>query len=187
MEISVKSGEVLRGAGEVEASCFCIHAPIHERVPHARAVFHTHMPFASALARLEDPRIRPIGQTEVGMMGTIAYDMDYAGPAFDPEEGARLAGMFGDKKILMMGNHGVATVGVTVAEAYDLLYYIERAAQVQLYAMWTGQKLLEMPKSVVETTIKSYSGQKFRHGSPCDYHFAALKRILDRKEPDYRD
>ena len=49
-----------------------------------------------------------------------------------------------DKTILFMGNHGVATIGKTVAEAYDKLYYVERAAQVQLYAMWTGQPLREL-------------------------------------------
>lgn len=180
-------GKVLRGEGEVEQSCYAIHAPIHRKLPQAAAVFHTHMPFASALTRLEDPRIKPIGQTEVGMMTKIGYDMDYAGPAFDPEEGERLADLFGDKKILFMGNHGVATTGKSVAEAYDLLYYVERAAQVQLYAMWTGQKLKTMPQPILEQTMNSFSGQTFKHGKSYDYHFAALKRILDRREPDYRD
>jgi ribulose-5-phosphate 4-epimerase/fuculose-1-phosphate aldolase len=185
MEVSWE-GEVLKGSGEVERSCYAIHAPIHRKVPYAKAVFHTHMPFASALTRLEDPKIKPIGQTEVLMMNKIAYDMDYAGPAFDPEEGERLADLFGGKKVLFMGSHGVATAGESVAEAYDLLYYTERAAQVQLYAMWTGQKLLPMAPNVVESMLNG-SGQKFKHGKPCDYHFAALKRILDRQEPDYRN
>lgn len=179
-------GKVLRGSGEVEQSCYAIHAPIHRKLPRAACVMHTHMPFASALTRLEDPRIKPIGQTEAGMMDRIAYDMDYTGPAFDPEEGERLADLFGDKKVLFMGNHGVATIGRSVAEAYDLLYYTERAAQVQLYAMWTGQPLKYMSQDVIERTKRDFSGQKFEHGRPCDYHFAALKRILDRQEPDYK-
>lgn len=179
-------GRVLRGSGEVERSCYAIHAPIHRKVPRAACVMHTHMPFASALTRLEDPRIKPIGQTEVGMMDRIAYDVDYQGPAFDPEEGERLADLFGDKTVLFMGNHGVATIGRTVAEAYDLLYYTERAAQVQLYAMWTGQPLKEMPRDVIERTKRDFSAQKLERGRPCDYHFEALKRILDRREPDYK-
>ena len=99
------------------------------------------MPFASALARLEDQSILPIGQTELGTMMHTAYDDIYTGPAFDPAEGERLAGLIGDKTVLMMANHGVATVGNSVAEAYDRLYYLERVAQVQLYAMWTGRPL----------------------------------------------
>jgi ribulose-5-phosphate 4-epimerase/fuculose-1-phosphate aldolase len=180
-------GEVVRGAGEVEQSCFAIHSPIHRKLPRAKAVFHTHMPFASALTRLADPKIKPIGQTEVIMMAKTGYDMDYTGPAFDPEEGERLADLVGDHKVLFMGNHGVATVTETVAEGVDLLYYTERAAQVQLYAMWTGQELLPMPETVVQKTMNVGGGQKFLHGKPSEYHFRALKRILDKSEPDYKD
>ena len=104
-------GALLAGEGMIEQSCYCIHAPMHRLLPDAAAVFHTHMPYASALARLEDPRILPIGQTELGIMMVTGYDNTYAGPAFDPAEGERLAGVIGDKKVLMMANHGVATVG----------------------------------------------------------------------------
>jgi len=180
-------GKILRGEGEVEQSCYAIHAPIHRLIPRAKAVFHTHMPYASALTRLEDPKLKPIGQTECIMMRRTGYDMDYTGPAFDPDEGERLAEILGDHKVLFMGNHGIATVAETIAEAFDLLYYTERAAQVQLYAMWTGQKLLEMPKPIVEKTMNTGAGQTFRHGRPYDYHFRALKRILDRQQPDYKN
>src|ERR1700751_3766426 len=95
MEGGIDDGKVRRGTGDVERSCYCIHAPIHKALPHAGAVFHTHMPYASALTRLEDPRIKEIGQTEVGLMDMIAYDDDYTGPAFDPAEGGRLAPSIG--------------------------------------------------------------------------------------------
>lgn len=186
MEVGIDDGQVKRGEGDVERSCYCIHAPIHRALPHAKAVFHTHMPFASALTRLEDPRIKEIGQTEVGMMGQIAYDDEYTGPAIDPQEGARLAKVIGDKSILFMANHGISTVGETVAEAYDRLYYVERAAQVQIYAMWTGQKLKQLPDAVVEKTKRDIGrSAQFEGPSPAERHFNALKRILDREEPDY--
>src|SRR6516165_7038477 len=111
MEVGIDDGEVKSGAGEVERSCYCIHAPIHKALPQARAVFHTHMPYASALTRLEDPCIKEIGQTEVGLMDAIAYDDNYTGPAFDPAEGERLAKVLGNKTVLFMANHGVTTVG----------------------------------------------------------------------------
>jgi ribulose-5-phosphate 4-epimerase/fuculose-1-phosphate aldolase len=144
------------------------------------------MPYASALTRLEDPRIKEIGQTEVGMMGQIAYDDEYTGPALDPAEGERLAGVIGDKTVLFMANHGISTVGETVADAYDRLYYVERAAQVQIYAMWTGQRLKELPDAVVEKTRRDI-GQTVPLKGPtaAQRHFGALKRILDREEPDY--
>ncbi len=184
MEVGIDDGEVKSGAGDVERSCYCIHAPIHKALPQAQAVFHTHMPFASALTRLEDPRIKEIGQTEVGMINAIAYDDDYAGPAVDPAEGARLARVIADKTILFMANHGITTVGVTVAEAYDRLYYVERAAQVQIYAMWTGERLKKLPDPVVEKTKRDFGGSRY-DPPPAQRHFEALKRMLDRKEPDY--
>ena len=188
-------GKVKRGSGDVERSAYAIHMPMHRANPnHCAAVFHTHMPYTSALTRLEDPRIKEIGQTEVIMMGKIAYDDDYDGPAHDPSEGDRLARILGDKTILFMANHGVTTVGNTVAEAYDRLYYIERVAQVQLFAMWTGQRLKQLPTSIVDRTAR-VNGQdkgdetKFPKYDPppAVRHFDALKRILDRKEPDYKD
>jgi len=186
MEVGINDGEVKRGAGDVERSCYCIHAPMHRALPQAKVVFHTHMPFASALTRLEDPRIKEIGQTEVGLMDMIAYDDNYTGPALDPEEGERLARVLGNKTVLFMANHGITTVGQSVADAYDRLYYLERAAQVQIYAMWTGQPLKQLPKAVIEKTKKDFGGDHLYDGpSPAERHFCALKRILDREEADY--
>jgi len=180
-------GKVLAGEGEPEASGFCIHAPIHRLNPDAVCVMHTHMPFASALSRLEDPTIQPIGQTEVGMMKDVVYDAEYTGPAFDPAEGERLARVLGDKKVMVMANHGALTVGRSVAEAYDLLYYLERVAQVQLYAMWTGRKLKALPQPIIELTMRTIGGPTYGGKPHWEHHFAALRRMLDRREPDYRD
>ena len=184
-------GQVKRGSGDVERSAYCIHMPMHRAKPQqCAAVFHTHMPYASALTRLEDPRIKEIGQTEVILMNKIAYDDHYDGPALTPEEGDRLAKVLGDKTILFMANHGVTTVGATVAEAYDRLYYIERVAQVQIFAMWTGQRLKQLPTTIVSKTA-SVNGQDrsvpMYDPPPAVRHFDALKRILDRKEGDYVD
>jgi ribulose-5-phosphate 4-epimerase/fuculose-1-phosphate aldolase len=187
MEVAIEDGKVRRGTGDVERSCYCIHAPIHKALPQAAAVFHTHMPYASALTRLEDPRIKEIGQTEVALTDAIAYDDNHTGPAFDPAEGERLAKIIGNKTVLFMANHGVTTLGATVAEAYDRLYYLERAAQVQIYAMWTGEPLKQLPAAVIEKTKREIGGARFYNGpSPAQRHFDALKRILDRTEPDYK-
>jgi ribulose-5-phosphate 4-epimerase/fuculose-1-phosphate aldolase len=181
-------GTLLAGSGEIEDTCYAIHAPIHRIVPGAAAVFHTHMPFASALARLEDPRILPIGQTELSVELHTVYDAGYNGLVFDTTEGEHFAQMLGDKTVVMMANHGVLVTGTGVAEAYDRLYYVERAAQVQLYAMWTGQRLKHLPMNVIEATQKEFRNYRQYGGKPnCEHHFAALKRMLDRREPEYRD
>ena|SRR5436190_2091448 len=186
LEVS-HDGKVLKGEGERELSGYCIHSPIHRLIPDAMCVMHTHMPHASALARLEDPQIKPIGQTEVGLMKDVVYDDHYSGPAFECEEGERLAGLLGNKTVMIMANHGVLTVGKTVAEAYDSLYYLERVAQVQLYAMWTGQRLKPLPQGVVDKTMATIGGPMYGKKPHWEHHFDALKRMLDRREPDYKD
>jgi ribulose-5-phosphate 4-epimerase/fuculose-1-phosphate aldolase len=182
-------GRRLSGTGEIEQSAFCIHAPIHRLIPSAACVLHTHMPFASALTRLEEPRIEAIGQTEIAFLNCVGYDDEYTGLAFDPAEGERLAAVLGPaNKVLFMANHGVLVVGETVAEAYDRLFYLERACQVQLYAMWTGRRLKHVPPKIVEHTLHQYAASPSYQGKPaCEHHFAALKRLLDRREPDYSD
>src|SRR5258707_6663884 len=118
------------------------------------------------------------------MMGEIAYDDQYTGPALDPAEGDRLAKVIGDKTVLFMANHGITTVGETVADAYDRLYYIERAAQVQLYAMWTGQPLKQLPAAVVEKTKRDIGGGGPPSGPhPPPRHFPSFKGSPPRPQP----
>ena len=94
-----------------------------------------------------------------------------------------------DKTVLFMANHGVIVTGENVAQAYDRLYYLERACQVQLYAMWTGRKLKYIAPPVLEKTLRQFARTKALGNQPasCEIHFAALKRLLDRQEPDYKD
>jgi ribulose-5-phosphate 4-epimerase/fuculose-1-phosphate aldolase len=183
-------GQIVEGEGEVERSAFCIHAPIHRLRPDAVVVLHTHMPYASALARLDDPQLQMIGQTEIKMAASLAYDDAYTGLADDPSEGERLAAaMAPDKTILMMAGHGVIVTGQNVAQAYDRLYYLERACQVQLYALWTGQRLKPVAPPVLQKTLQQFAVTKAlgNKPAPCEIHFAALKRLLDKREPDYRE
>ncbi|MGY3591877.1 ribulose-5-phosphate 4-epimerase/fuculose-1-phosphate aldolase [Bradyrhizobium sp. USDA 4341] len=187
MEVSY-DGRILSGNGEIERSALCIHAPIHRRNPKAVAVFHTHMPYASALTRLKDPHIQAIGQTEIGFINEIAYDEEYGGLAYNLEEGERLADILGDKSVLLMANHGVLVTGESVAQAYDRLYYLERACQVQIYAMWTQQELRPVNPKVVKYMMSQYAEDNtYYNRKPCELHFDALKRMLERKEgKEYR-
>jgi ribulose-5-phosphate 4-epimerase/fuculose-1-phosphate aldolase len=160
-------GRVQSGAGEVERSAYCIHAPIHRLIPTAACVLHTHMPFASALTRLVEPRIAAIGQTEIAFLDCVAYDDAYPRLAFDPAEGERLAGVLGhENKVLFMANHGVLVVGATVAEAYDRLYFLERACQVQLYAMWTGRELNTFRRQSLSAPCANMSTRRSMGASP---------------------
>ena len=176
------AGKVLEGGGEPEVSAFCIHAPIHQRHPRARAVLHSHMPYATALTSIENGRLEPVTQNALRFHGDVAYDDDYNGVAEDPAEGARMAAALGGNRVLFLAHHGVIVVGETMAQAFDDLYYLERACEVQVLAMSTGRPLKRIGDNVAGSVFSAWSG---KDGSYAKAHFDALKRVLDAEEPGY--
>jgi ribulose-5-phosphate 4-epimerase/fuculose-1-phosphate aldolase len=141
------------------------------------------MPYATALTSIEHGRLEPINQNALRFTDQIAYDDDYGGLALDDGEGDRIAAALGDRRILLMANHGVITVGPSVAAAFDDLYYLERACQNQVLAMSTGRPLKPVPADEVLRTQAEFE----RYEGHAEAHFAALRRILEREEPDYAE
>jgi ribulose-5-phosphate 4-epimerase/fuculose-1-phosphate aldolase len=174
-------GAILEGEGEVEPTAFYIHSRIHKACPQATVVMHTHMPYATALTIVEGGRLEPCEQKAIRLCKTIVYDDNYQGLALDNAEGDRMAAKLGDKRILFLAHHGIIVTHRSVAEAYDDLYYLERACQVQVIARQTGLPLRPIPEPVLQRTEAQYGDER----SSAPLHFASLKRILDREEPDY--
>jgi ribulose-5-phosphate 4-epimerase/fuculose-1-phosphate aldolase len=141
------------------------------------------MPHATALACLADYRFAMLDQNACRFHGRIAYDRDYAGMALEPGEGERVAALLGDgHDVLLLGNHGVIVVAETVAEAFDLAYYLERAAHLQVLALSTGRPLSVVPDDVAARACAQW--RDYPEGA--ELHLAALMRILDRESPEYR-
>lgn len=176
-------GRVLEGTGEAETTAFQIHSRIHVGNPRATCVLHTHMPYATALTMIEDGGLEWAGQTALSFYDDVAYDRVYNGQVLDRSEGDRIAAALGDKRVLFLAHHGVIVVGRTVAEAFDDLYYLERACQAQVIAMSTGRPLRRVPEAVA-AAYNANSDERSRMGK---LHFAALKRLLDRDEADYSE
>jgi ribulose-5-phosphate 4-epimerase/fuculose-1-phosphate aldolase len=143
-------GHVIQGEGKPEATAFYIHARLHRAMPRVQAAFHTHMPNATALCLLEGPPLLWLGQTALKFYGRTAVDEDYGGLALDESEGDRIAAAMGDADILFLKNHGVMVAGASIAEAWDDLYYLERAAEVQLKAMSSNRPLKAVPHDVAQ-------------------------------------
>jgi ribulose-5-phosphate 4-epimerase/fuculose-1-phosphate aldolase len=178
-------GRVLEGNGEVEASAFCIHSHILQARSDAACVLHTHQPYATTIAVLKGGRLLPVSQSSLRFHSRIAYEDTYKGAADQAAEGARLAQAMGDKAVLFHAHHGVIVAAESLARAFDDLYYLERASQLQLLAESTGGKLRFIPDDIAE----QYAGRERPNNTrkQAVRHFAALKRILDREEPDYAD
>jgi ribulose-5-phosphate 4-epimerase/fuculose-1-phosphate aldolase len=176
------AGNVLEGEGELEKTAFYIHSRIHLANPRAACVLHTHMPNATALTLLEGGRLEMVEQNALRFHDDIAYDDVYNGLVVDNAEGDRLARALGQKRVLFLANHGVIVVGPSVAEAFDALYYLERACRLQVLARSMGGKLRPVRPEVVRETYKLMCADAPKYAGA---HFEALKRMLDREEPAY--
>ena len=104
--------------------------------------------------------------------------------ALDLSEGQRVAQLMGPgKSVLFMGNHGVIVVAPTVAQAFDELYYLEKAAALQVLALSTGRPLAVIPDAVAALACRQWNNYPTRFS---ELHFNQLKLILDQEEPDYK-
>jgi ribulose-5-phosphate 4-epimerase/fuculose-1-phosphate aldolase len=181
-----EQGEILEGSGSLELSALSIHAPLH-RITGAKVVLHTHQTWALALNMLQDNRLLPGSQTAAFLAKNIAYDDGYTGLAADLSEGERLAALIGDKHVLFMKNHGVVTVGDTVAQAYRRLYRLERVCKAQLLAMATGRPLALLSDEMVAKVDKPNPNDSHPRAEREALYFAAMMRVLDRVNPGYAD
>ena len=177
-------GQVVSGEGQPEATAFYIHARIHKNVPRAKVAFHTHMPYATALSMTEGEPLIFAGQTALKFYGRTAVDHDYNGLALDEREGDRIAAAVGEADIVFMKHHGVMVLGPTIAEAWDDLYYLERACEVQALALSTGRQVLPVKPEIAEA---AYRQMREGDAESARLHLASIRRQLDAEEPAYRD
>src|SRR5256885_3566558 len=124
------TGTVVAGRGLVEDTALYIHLSVHRLMPQARCVLHTHMPHATALSMLEDPRLDMAAQNALGFHDDIAY-ADYQGLALDYAEGERLARALGSKSVLMLRNHGVLVTAGSAPQGFQRPYFFARARPAQ--------------------------------------------------------
>jgi ribulose-5-phosphate 4-epimerase/fuculose-1-phosphate aldolase len=176
---------ILEGTHVVEDTAFFIHSRLHLRHPRARAVLHTHMPYATALTVIEKGRLEMVSQNALQFYGRVAYLDDYEGLALDDSEGDRMAEAMGGKTVLFLGHHGVIVTGPTIHHAFNDLYFLERACMVQVLAMSTGRPLRPIPDRVARAMVDAMASNPDAVDQPRK-HLEALKRLLDREASDYR-
>tara|TARA_B100000029_G_C17348553_1_gene877952 strand:+ start:146 stop:901 length:756 start_codon:yes stop_codon:yes gene_type:complete len=166
---------------KIDQTAYCIHGAIHRKEPRARCVLHLHSKYATALSALKDTSIPPIDQTTMRFYNRVAVDYGYNGMGVG-EEAERLSTKLGNGSVLLMGQHGVITVGETVAQAFDELFYFERACKTLFLALSSGREMNIASHEVAEKTALQWES----YPNAAEKHFNALKEILDEEEPEYR-
>jgi len=175
-------GEIVEGNGTVERTAFSLHAPIHRRNPATRACFHAHMPHATALCLLKGGRLQSVVQEAMMFHDQIVYDDEYSGLALDTAEGERVAKLLGDKEVIFMRNHGPMVVAPDIGQAIYSLYHLEQACRLQLLAMQSGQPLAPVSDRLARPVMEAVHSVH-AYGNT---FLSAIKRVLDKEEPDYR-
>jgi len=173
---------IMQGDDAPDVSAWSIHGNLHGAVSSARVILHVHPTYATVLSTLKDPSILPIDNNTARFYGKITYDNDFGGIADSDEEGRRITKVIGSRSVLMMGNHGVTVIGETIAEAFEDLYYLEKACKTMVLAYSTGQPLNVMSHELAMKTAESWNA--FRGASFA--HFEHLKSMLDEKDSSYR-
>jgi ribulose-5-phosphate 4-epimerase/fuculose-1-phosphate aldolase len=174
-------GEVAEGRHKVEPTAFFIHSRLHRSKRAPTCVMHTHMPYATALTLLEGGRLEPASQNALRFYGRVAYDEEYNGLALDDAEGERIAARLNGCDILFLQHHGVIVCGDSVANAFDDMYYLERACMVQVLAQSSNKGFKRVPHHIAAATARQWAGERQQSA----LHLAALRRMLDREEPGW--
>ncbi|KAG7168679.1 adducin-related protein C1289.14-like [Homarus americanus] len=177
-----ESAQTVEGEGTADITASCIHLGIRLVRPDAKVIMHTHQPHATAIACMKDPTLLMVHQNSARFYQRVAYDQDYSGLALAIAEGKRLGQALGDKDILFMGNHGVLSVAPTVSLAFDHLYYLERAAQLQTLVVSMQKEIALIPDSECRNTSDSLWKDINKYA---EAHFFSMYRRLRRSQPEF--
>jgi ribulose-5-phosphate 4-epimerase/fuculose-1-phosphate aldolase len=159
-----------------------IHGAIQAARPEVACVLHTHTRAGIAVSCLKDGLL-PINQAALLFHGRLGYH-DYEGVALDEDEGPRLVRDLADHRAMILRNHGLLTVGRTVPEAFSLMYYLEQCCRVQVDLMATGGTLNRLSDEVCRHGVQQHADSPVPRGAR---EWPALLRLLDAKDPSYRD
>jgi len=168
------AGDQLAGRHPVEPTAMFIHAAVH-RIANQTCVLHTHMPYATALTLTEARALdTTLSQGAMRFHGRVAVDAHYNGLALDMGEGERIARTMQGADVVFLGNHGVIVCGQRMDYAYDDLYYLERACQVQVLAQSTGRALMPVDTKVAALVAEQSNGERLQS----ELFFESLRRML---------
>jgi ribulose-5-phosphate 4-epimerase/fuculose-1-phosphate aldolase len=178
-------GNILRdtfGAG-INKAGFTIHSAVHEARPEIQCVLHTHTVAGVAISSMEEGLL-PLNQWSLQFHNRMAFH-DYEGIALNLEERARLVRDLGDRKVMILRNHGLMTCGTSVGEAFILMHNLERACKAQLAIMSSGGTPRRLDPALCESTARQYDEWgKLHDGNVPNPEWEAFQRLAIQNYPD---
>ena len=177
-----KIEEIKKKPELVDPTALNIHGTIHKKVSHARCILHVHSKYATVLSTLKNPKLEPIDQNTMRFYNRVAIHNDFGGLGFE-EESFKMARAIGNNRLMLLANHGILTLGQTVAEAFDELYYFEKACETYITALSTNKELKIASSDVAEKTAQEWENYPVNMG---EQHLKEIRKILDKEDPSYK-
>jgi ribulose-5-phosphate 4-epimerase/fuculose-1-phosphate aldolase len=168
----------------VNPAGFVIHSAIHAARHDARCVLHTHTLNGVAVSAQHEGLL-PISQHSVSVLTSLGYH-DFEGPALHDDEKPRLVTDLGRNTHLILRNHGLLTVGETVADAFVAMYFLEASCAIQVRAQSGGRELIHVSKEIIERGAAQMLTNGRRRGTRGELVWPGLLRRLDRTDPSYK-
>lgn len=183
LKVNLKGEKVMDSPYPMNPAGFQIHSAVHAVRPDAVCVMHTHSLNGVAVSAQKEG-VLPISQQSLYVLSSLAYH-DYEGVALTEEEKPRLVRDLGDKSFFMLRNHGLLTVGGSVADAFLAMYIFEAACMVQVRALAGSRELIRIPPAILAGAAEMV--RKVTHGMGGGLAWPGLLRKLDRRNPGYAE
>lgn len=181
IKVDLQCNKLQESSLPVNPAGFVIHSAIHEAREDARCVLHTHTRAGVAVAA-QKTGVLPISQQSTFVLASLAYH-DYEGVAFRPDEKSRLQADLGRKNFLCLRNHGLLTVGPSIADAFLAMYIFESACQIQISAQAGAGELTQIGSQIIAGTAEAMRVQTGGLGGA--FVWPTLLRKLERTDAGY--
>jgi ribulose-5-phosphate 4-epimerase/fuculose-1-phosphate aldolase len=185
VKIDIHGNKLQDSPFPVNPAGFVIHSAIHAARHDVMCVLHTHTLNGVAVST-QRAGLLPISQHAAFVLGSLGYH-DFEGPALNDDEKPRLVGDLGDKTSLILRNHGLLTVGDTIAEAFVAMYYLEASCAIQVRAQSGGGELIPVPKEIIVRANDQVAKKDRAASRRGDLVWPGLLRRLDRLDASYRN
>ena len=182
VKIDLNGNKVADSPYFINPAGFTIHSAVHAARKDALCVMHLHTDYGIAVSA-QEKGLLPLSQQAMFPLASLAYH-NYEGLALNEEEKPRLVSDLGDKNYMILRNHGLLTVGKSVAEAFLSMYILECACRIQILAQSGGGELHRVSNDIINLTAKQMSAVTVGQGA--DLTWPGLLRKLDRIDSSFR-
>lgn len=183
VKVDLQGRKVMDSPYDINPAGFTIHSAVHAAREDAQCVLHVHSLHGVAISTQKEG-VLPVSQQSLFVLSSLAYH-DYEGVALNEDEKPRLVSDLGTKNFLMLRNHGLLTVGPTIADAFLFMYLFEASCRIQVLAQSGAKELIQIPAPIL-AGIQAQAMQVTR-GLGGALAWPGLLRRLDRIDPSYRD